>query len=123
MSPSAAGLAISSALMLTGSFQWGVRQSTEVENQMTSVERVIEYSKLPPEAALESPPGGWKIRLLTAVEKFNEIISIGKQPPKTWPRLGRIIFDKMFLRYQENEPPVLKNISCVIEPKQKVCDC
>jgi hypothetical protein len=73
MSPSAAGLAISSALMLTGSFQWGVRQSTEVENQMTSVERVIEYSKLPPEAALESPPGVWKIRFLTLVEKLNEI--------------------------------------------------
>ena len=49
-------------------------------------------------------------------------ISTGKQPPKTWPHLGKIIFDKMFLRYQENEPPVLKNICCVIEPKQKVCD-
>ena len=57
ISPSDAGLAISSAMMLTGSFQWGVRQSAEVENQMTSVERVIEYSKIKPEAALESAPG------------------------------------------------------------------
>ena len=54
---SEAGLAVSSAMMLTNSFQWGVNQSTEVENQMVSVERVIEYSKLQPEAALESPPG------------------------------------------------------------------
>lgn len=33
------GLAITQALGLTGMFQWGMRQSTEMENQMTSVER------------------------------------------------------------------------------------
>ena len=57
LSPSEAGLAISSAMALTGMFQWGVRQSAEVENQMTSVERVIEYSRLTPEAPLDSKPG------------------------------------------------------------------
>lgn len=57
MSGSEAGLAISSAMALTGMFQWGVRQSAEVENQMTSVERVIEYSKLPSEASLDSAEG------------------------------------------------------------------
>merc|ERR1712032_435777 len=43
------GLAISSCIMLTGMLQWGVRQSAGVENLMTSVERVMEYSKLEPE--------------------------------------------------------------------------
>ena len=51
------GLAISSCLGLTGTFQWGMRQSAETENLMTSVERALEYSKLESEAPLESKPG------------------------------------------------------------------
>ena len=66
LSGSEAGLAISSAMALTGMFQWGVRQSAEVENQMTSVERVIEYSKLPREADFESKPGKCSIKLCSA---------------------------------------------------------
>lgn len=54
---SEAGLAITSAMAFTETLQFGVRQLAEVENLMTSVERVVEYSKLPSEAALESSQG------------------------------------------------------------------
>ena len=57
LSGSAAGLAISCAIELTSTFQFGARQSAEAETQMTSVERVIEYSQLPSEAPLESTKG------------------------------------------------------------------
>ena len=41
------GMAVSYTLQLSGSFQWMVRQSAEVENQMVSAERCFEYSELP----------------------------------------------------------------------------
>ena len=42
-------------LQLAGNFQWAIRQSAEVENMMVSVERVIGYSHLAPEAPLHQP--------------------------------------------------------------------
>ena len=40
------GVAINACLYLTGALQYGMRQSAEVENMMTSVERVMEYGEL-----------------------------------------------------------------------------
>lgn len=73
------GLAITQAISLTGMFQWGMRQSTELENQMTSVERVVEYSSIEHEPDLESKPAN--------------------KPPKSWPSEGRIEFKHVFLKY------------------------
>ena len=44
-----AGLILVYAIELTDLFQWSVRQSAEIENQMTSCERVVEYTNLPKE--------------------------------------------------------------------------
>ncbi|XP_049822547.1 probable multidrug resistance-associated protein lethal(2)03659 isoform X1 [Aethina tumida] len=94
------GLAITQAIGLTGMFQWGMRQSTELENQMTSVERVVEYSDIEHEGALETPKDD--------------------KPPETWPDQGKIEFKNVFLRYFPNDPPVLRNLSYTILPKEKV---
>lgn len=94
------GLAIANALMLTGMFQWGVRQSAEIESQMTSVERVLEYSNVEPEAELESSPG--------------------RKPPATWPEHGAITFDDVSLSYAKDEPPVLRHLQCHIKAQEKI---
>ncbi|XP_048004907.1 ATP-binding cassette sub-family C member 4-like [Leguminivora glycinivorella] len=94
------GLAITQAISLTGMFQWGMRQSTELENQMTSVERVDEYSKIESE-----PP----------------LVSEGsRKPPPSWPEAGRVEFRHMFLYYAPGEPPVLRDLTFTIHPREKV---
>eukprot|EP00878_Enallax_costatus_P038742 GHUV01044206.1.p3 GENE.GHUV01044206.1~~GHUV01044206.1.p3 ORF type:complete len:129 (+),score=15.15 GHUV01044206.1:76-462(+) len=42
-------LALTYVLQLTGSLQWWTRQTVEVENNMTCVERMVEYMNLPQE--------------------------------------------------------------------------
>ncbi|PIK47382.1 putative multidrug resistance-associated protein 4 isoform X3 [Apostichopus japonicus] len=91
------GLSLTYALSLMGSFQWGVRQSAEVENLMTSTERVLEYTKLEPEAAIESE----------------------KKPDPDWPKEGAVEFDDVSLKYAENAPIVLKGITMKILPREK----
>ncbi|XP_026807194.1 probable multidrug resistance-associated protein lethal(2)03659 isoform X3 [Rhopalosiphum maidis] len=94
------GLAITQSIGLIGLFQWGMRRSVELENQMTSVERVLEYTILPQEPALESPHY--------------------KKPPKKWPNKGRITFNNFYLRYAIDTPYVLSNLNINIEPMEKI---
>ena len=49
------GLALAHVLNMSGMMQWAVRQTAETENDMTSVERMLEYTKLPQ----VSPPVSW----------------------------------------------------------------
>lgn len=51
------GLALSQAMVLTGMLQYGMKQTAEVINQLTSVERVLQYTKLENEGPFETPKG------------------------------------------------------------------
>jgi len=55
------GLTITQTISLTSIIQWGVRQTSVLENQMTAFERVLEYTDLPQEADLRSLSGNTPI--------------------------------------------------------------
>ncbi|CAG9786868.1 unnamed protein product [Diatraea saccharalis] len=90
------GLAITQVLGLVGMCQFGMRQTAEVENHMTSVERILEYSKLPSESPMD--PDEKALR--------------SKHPGldlKTWPTKGEIVFKDVSLEYEK--PPKKESVA------------
>ncbi|CAG2166189.1 unnamed protein product, partial [Oppiella nova] len=85
---------------MAGATQWGVRQWTEFENHMTSVERIVEYQRLPQEALLDSD------------ERH--------RPPPDWPSMGEIELRNMSLVYEGSTKPVLKNLCCRVKSGEKI---
>lgn len=65
---------------------------------MMSVERVLEYRDLEPEKQPKKP----------------------EQVSEDWPIEGSIEFRNVFYRYFEGAEPVLRNLSFVIKPKEKI---
>ncbi|XP_034472333.1 probable multidrug resistance-associated protein lethal(2)03659 [Drosophila innubila] len=100
--PGLIGLAITQAMSMTGMVKGGMKQSADLENSMTSVERVIEYRHLKAEGEFSSPTG--------------------KKPPANWPEHGQIVADELSLRYvpDPHAPYVLKSLNFIIQPCEKV---
>ncbi|KAL2282719.1 hypothetical protein FJTKL_10350 [Diaporthe vaccinii] len=99
LGPGAVGLAMSYALQITTSLNWIVRQTVEVETNIVSVERVLEYARLPSEAPEINPQ---------------------KRPPAAWPASGTISFNNYSTRYREGLDLVLKNIKLDIKSHEKI---
>lgn len=99
LTPGMVGLAMSLALQITGSLNWIVRQTVEVETNIVSVERVLEYARLPSEAP--------------------EIIHRNR-PPVSWPSRGEVEFNNYSARYREGLDLVLKNVKLDIKSHEKI---
>lgn len=99
LKPGAVGLAMSYALQITTSLNWIVRQTVEVETNIVSVERVLEYAALPSEAP--------------------EIIA-DRRPSVSWPAKGEVDFVNYSTRYREGLDLVLKNVNLDIKSHEKI---
>lgn len=93
------GLAMSYALQITQSLNWIVRQTVEVETNIVSVERALEYARLPSEAP--------------------EVVA-NNRPAIVWPQRGAVSFTKYSTRYRANLDPVLKDVNFDIKPHEKI---
>lgn len=93
------GLSVSYALQITQALNWIVRMTVEVETNIVSVERVLEYSRLEPEAA--------------------EVIE-DNRPPQNWPDRGEVKFQDYSTRYRPELDLVLKNINMLVKPHEKI---
>ncbi|KAH1004933.1 ATP-binding cassette sub-family C member 4 [Dendroctonus ponderosae] len=89
------GLAVTQAMTLVGLLQWAVRQAAEMENTMTSVERVLEYAETD--------------------QEYN----VGSILPD-WPQSGSLRYENVSLTYKTTGERVLKNISFEIGGKGKI---
>ncbi|KAJ7375758.1 hypothetical protein OS493_039054, partial [Desmophyllum pertusum] len=93
-----AGLGLVYIIQTVCMAQFAVKRVSEVENFMTSVERVMTYTKL------DSEPG----------------YNVERLPPERWPREGTISLQDVSLTYYPGGPQVLKKINVNIKGGAKI---
>eukprot|EP01018_Ginkgo_biloba_P024389 Gb_38867 [translate_table: standard] len=99
MDPSIAGLAITYGLNLNIIQAWVIWNLCNVENKMISVERILQYSRIPSE-----PP----------------LIIEECRPNADWPFRGKIDLYDLQVRYGPHLPLVLKGLKCTFPGGMKV---
>ncbi|KAH9331210.1 hypothetical protein KI387_003318, partial [Taxus chinensis] len=97
--PSIAGLGITYGLNLNLTQVWLIWHICNVENNMISVERIVQYSRIPNE-----PP----------------LIIEDSRPSSGWPSKGTIDMTDLQVRYGPHLPLVLKGLTCTFPGGKKV---
>ena len=93
-----AGLSLTFAAETLDSMQFGIQMAAETENHMTSVERVLSYTQIDPEAGYNTDT----------------------QPPETWPTHGSLKLCDLSLAYLKGAPATLSNINISVAANEKV---
>ncbi|GLJ18149.1 hypothetical protein SUGI_0320630 [Cryptomeria japonica] len=99
VNPSIAGLGITYGLNLNLTQTWVIWSLCNLENNMISVERMVQYSRIPSE-----PP----------------LVIENSRPSSCWPSRGTIDITDLQVRYGPHLPLVLRGISCIFPGGKKV---
>ncbi|KAI1280795.1 ATP-binding cassette sub-family C member 3 [Halotydeus destructor] len=94
-----AGLSVTYALSVTLTLNMLIRNTSELETNIVSVERLLEYSEIPTEAPF-------------VVEQ--------NRPDENWPARGEVEFDNYGSRYRPGLELVIKNITTVVHSEEKI---
>lgn len=94
-----AGLAATYGLNLNVLQAWVIWNLCNVENKMISVERILQFTKIPSEAPL-------------IIEEC--------RPKPEWPTDGRIELENLRVQYNPFLPMVLKGITCTFPGNKKI---
>lgn len=95
-------LGISYALQFSQVLSMLIKNATECEMHITSVERIVHYAYSIPSEPVQRP---------------NTALS------RTWPQFGGIVIENLSARYREGLPPVLKNINLRIRAGERIGVC
>lgn len=100
LEPGIVGLCLSYAMQITGQLGMLIRQTSQIENNMVSVERIKEYQySLPQEAEWEHPTDPTE---------------------NQWPLAGNIELSNYEMRYREGLPLVLKGVNLDIKAGERI---
>jgi len=99
LDPGIVGLSVSYAMSVTFVLMWLVRNWTDLETNVVSVERMKEYMELQTEAP-------WKVQDLRLLSQ--------------WPEAGEIQFENYSTSYREGLDLVLRSLSCQIRSREKI---
>ncbi|KAF7804848.1 ABC transporter C family member 4 [Senna tora] len=97
--PENVGLSLSYGLSLNAVLFYAIYMSCFLENKMVSVERIKQFTVIPPEAA-------WNLK--------------DRMPPPNWPAHGNVNIKDLQVRYRPNTPLVLKGITVSIDAGEKI---
>ncbi|OBZ89252.1 ATP-dependent bile acid permease [Choanephora cucurbitarum] len=97
--PGLAGLSLSYSLTFTHHILWVVRCYAMNEMNMNAIERVHEYLDVEKEPPTHIP---------------------ATEPSPSWPEHGSIEVKDLVMQYAPENPPVLRNISFKVNPREKI---
>ncbi|XP_071553650.1 ATP-binding cassette sub-family C member 5-like isoform X4 [Temnothorax nylanderi] len=100
ISPAFAGLAMAYATQMTGVFQYTVRLMSETEVRFISVERISYYLK--------------------TLQREGARRTVALKPTDDWPSHGKIEFKAVQMRYREELPLILIDVSFNIKAGEKI---
>ncbi|KAF9518525.1 hypothetical protein BS47DRAFT_1388932 [Hydnum rufescens UP504] len=96
------GLILSYAVGTTGSLNWVIRSASDVEQNIVSVERVLNYVEVEPEAPAEIPE---------------------MKPSGDWPHGGAIRLENFCMRYRPELDLILQDITLDVSPGERLGIC